>query len=81
MYDEKPKPVKQLNPVDQVLGAPAPEDPSKKKDEKKDEGRHSPEEAYFMAGLFAVIYLVGRWLEPWLVRRRLRAALASPTAD
>ena len=78
--DEKPKPVKQLNPVDQFLGAPAPEDPSKKKDEKKDEGRHSPEEAYFMAGLFAVIYLVGRWLEPWLVRRRLRAALALPTA-
>ena len=29
---------------------------------------------------FAVIYLVGRWLEPWLVRRRLRAALALPTA-
>ena len=79
--DEKPKPVKQLNPVDVFLGAPAPEDPSKKKDDKKDEGRHSPEEAYFMAGLFAVIYLVGRWLEPWLLRRRLRAALASPTTS
>ncbi|WDA41239.1 hypothetical protein [Erythrobacter sp. BLCC-B19] len=79
--DEKPKPVKQLNPVDVFLGAPAPEDPSKKKDEKKDEGRHSPEEAYFMAGLFAVIYLVGRWLEPWLLRRRLRAALALPTTS
>ena len=78
--DEKPKPVKQLNPIDEFLGAPAPEDPNKKKDEKKDEGRHSPDEAYFMAGLFAVIYLVGRWLEPWLVRRRLRAALALPTA-
>ena len=77
--DEKPKPVKQLNPIDEFLGAPAPEDPNKKKDEKKDEGRHSPDEAYFMAGLFAVIYLVGRWLEPWLVRRRLRAALALPT--
>jgi len=76
--DEKPKPVKKLNPVDEFLGAPAPEDPNKKKEEKEDEGRHSPDEAYFMAGLFAVIYLVGRWLEPWLLRRRLRAALAGP---
>lgn len=76
--DAKPKPVKKLNPVDEFLGAPAPEDPSKKKDKKKDEGRHSPDKGYFMAGLFALIYLVGRWLEPWLVRRRLRAALAGP---
>lgn len=75
---DEPKPVKTLNPVDQFLGAPAPEDPNKKKDEKKDEGRHSPEGGYFMAGVFALIYLVGRWLEPWLVRRRLRAALATP---
>jgi len=29
-----------------------------------------------MAGLFAVICLIGRWLEPWLVPRRLRGALA-----
>jgi hypothetical protein len=76
--EDKPKLVKKLNPVDEFLGAPAPEDPNKKKDEKKDEGRHSPDEGYFLAGLFAVIYLVGRWLEPWLVRRRFRAALASP---
>lgn len=77
--DDKPKPVKKLNPVDEFLGAPAPENPNKNKDEKKDdEGRHSPDKGYFMAGLFALIYLVGRWLEPWLVRRRLRAALAGP---
>lgn len=76
--DEKPKPVKNLNPVDEFLGAPAPEDPNKKKDEKKDEGRHSPDEGYALAGIFAAIYLVGRWLEPFLVRRRLRAALAGP---
>ncbi len=79
--EEKPKPVKKLNPVDEFLGAPAPEDPSKKKkDEKKDEGRHSPDEGYVLAGIFAAIYLVGRWLEPFLVRRRLRAALAGPAA-
>ena len=34
---DKPKPVRKLNPVDEFLGAPAPEDPSKKKDEKKDD--------------------------------------------
>jgi hypothetical protein len=80
--DEKPKPVKTLHPIDQFLGAPAPEDPQKKKDEKKGKGRHSPDEAYFMAGLFALIYLVGRWLEPFLVRRRLRTLLAgSPTTS
>jgi hypothetical protein len=79
--DEKKPPVaKKLNPVDEFLGAPAPEDPSKKKkDEKKDEGRHSPDEGYVLAGIFAAIYLVGRWLEPFLVRRRLRAALAAPS--
>jgi hypothetical protein len=77
--EDKPKPVRKLNPVDEFLGAPQPEDPSKKKDKKKDEeGPHSPDKGYFMAGLFALIYAVGRWLEPWLLRRRLRAALARP---
>lgn len=75
--DEKPKPVKTLNPVDEFLGAPAPEDPAKKnKDKKKDEGQHSPDEGYYLAGFFFLVYLVGRWLEPFLARRRLRAALA-----
>jgi hypothetical protein len=80
--EEKPKAVKKLHPIDEFLGAPAPEDPKKKKkEEKQDKGRHSPDEGYAMAGLFALIYLVGRWLEPFLVRRRLRAVLAgSPTA-
>lgn len=80
--DKKPEPVKQLNPVDEFLGAPAPEDPNKKKDEKKDgedkKGRHSPDEGYYLAGFFALVYLAGRWLEPFLLRRRLRAALAGP---
>lgn len=79
--DEKPKEAKKLHPIDEFLGAPDPEDPSKKKDEKKDEGRHSPDEGYALAGIFAVIYLVGRWLEPFLVRRRLRAALAGPPPE
>jgi hypothetical protein len=78
--DEKPKPVRKLNPIDEMLGAPAPEDPNAKKDkDEEEEERHSPVEAYVLAGLFFVIYLVGRVLEPWLVKRRLRAALARPT--
>lgn len=78
--EDKPKPVRKLHPVDQFLGAPAPEDPNKKKKDKKDEdeGRHSPEPGYFLAGLFAALYLLGRWLEPWLARCRFRAALAGP---
>jgi hypothetical protein len=80
--EEKPKPVPTLNPVDAFLGAPTPEDPNAKNDkDKEDEGRHSPDEGYFLAGLFAAIYLVGRWLEPWLLRRRLLAALAREPAD
>lgn len=80
--DKKPPAVKKLNPVDEFLGAPAPEDPSKKKQDKnKDEGQHSPDEGYYLAGFFAVVYLVGRWLEPFLLRRRLRAALAAPQPD
>jgi hypothetical protein len=77
--EEKPKPVRKLNPIDEWLGAPAPEDPNKKKDkEDEEEGTHSPEPGYFLAGLFAALYLLGRWLEPWLARRRFRAALAEP---
>lgn len=76
--EKKPPVVKKLNPVDEFLGAPAPDDPSKKKGAKDKDGRHSPDEGYVLAGIFAAIYLVGRWLEPFLVRRRLRAALAGP---
>lgn len=74
---DKPKAAKKLNPVDEFLGAPAPEDPRKKKDKQKDEGKHSPIPGYVLAGLFFAIYLVGRGIEPWLIRRRLRAALAT----
>lgn len=72
---DKDKPVPKLNPIDEMLGAPPPEDPNKKKDKDKDEGRHSPDRAYVLAGLFFVIYLVGRFLEPWLIRRTFRSAL------
>jgi hypothetical protein len=75
---DKQKPVPKLHPIDEMLGAPAPEDPDKKKKAKekdKDKGPHSPTPAYVLAGLFLAIYLVGRVLEPWLVRRTFRMAI------
>jgi hypothetical protein len=75
--DEKAKPVAELHPLDKLLGAPAPEDPSKQKDEMKDKEKFETMPAYVLAGLFFVLYLVGRVLEPWLLKRTLRAALAA----
>lgn len=57
--------------IDKALGAPAPEKPKK---DKKEEGP-SPTPAYVFAGLFAVLYAVGRWLEQWLVNRLFRRRL------
>ena len=64
--------VLELNPIDKMLGAPAPEKPKK-----GEEGGRKPSAtaAYVFAGIFAFLYVVGRFLEPWLVRRRFRARL------
>lgn len=80
---DKAKPVPKLHPLDQMLGAPAPEDPAKKKKdkEKKDKGKFDPTPAYVLAGLFFVIYCVGRVLEPWLLKRTLRAALSAQAGE
>lgn len=81
--DEKDEEVEkepgELHLVDQMLGAPAPEQPDKNDKEKKDEEDedHSPVKAYGLAGVFALIYLVGRMLEPRLFRSALRKALSS----
>ncbi|WP_240959394.1 hypothetical protein [Novosphingobium olei] len=75
--DEKKEPVLYQNPLDKALGAPAPEKPKddeKKKDAKK-ERKLSPTPGYVFAGIFAVLYIVGRVLEPMLVRRRFRRLL------
>lgn len=68
---DEPK-VLELNPIDKMLGAPAPEKPKK-----GEEGGRKPSAtaAYVFAGIFAFLYVVGRFLEPWLVRRRFRARL------
>jgi hypothetical protein len=70
-----------MNPIDKALGAPAPDKP--KKDEKKDKEKEkdekkgpSPTPAYVFAGIFATLFLVGRILEPWLIRREFRRRLS-----
>jgi hypothetical protein len=81
---DEAKPAPKLHPLDQWLGAPAPESPEEKKKkmkEKKDEGKFNPTPAYVLAGIFFALFLVGRVLEPWLLKRTLRAALASPADE
>lgn len=73
---KKPEPVLYQNPIDKALGAPAPEKP--KEDKKKEGGRGkglSPTPGYVFAGIFALLYVVGRWMEPRLARRRFLRAL------
>lgn len=80
----------QLHWIDELLGAPAPKQPGEEdEEERRGRGRsaergeeevepnHSPETAYAFAGIFSLIYLVGRVLEPYLLKRTLRAALTS----
>ena len=77
--DEKDK-VRELHWIDQMLGAPAPEKPKKdEKEKKKEEGgkdRFSPTSAYVFAGLFALLYVIGRILEDRLIRRRFLRSLS-----
>jgi hypothetical protein len=78
---ERKKGERQLNPIDKMLGAPEPEKPGKDKKEgdkakkEEDEGKHSPMTAYISAGLFAVLYIVGRILEDRLVKRLFKTTL------
>ncbi|MBW8742827.1 MAG: hypothetical protein JF628_00500 [Sphingomonas sp.] len=69
--------VPKLNPIDKFLGAPAPEAP-KKGEEKLSRrgGKPSPTSAYVFASFFAILYVVGRILEAWLVKRLFRRRLA-----
>ena len=80
--EDKDEDQAELHWFDQMLGAPAPEKPDKDKDkaEEKDEedDDYSPKQAYGLAALFALIYLVGRFLEPRLFRRTLRRAISGP---
>lgn len=80
----------ELHWIDQMLGAPErkprgeDDEERARKDGREDgredevEGNHSPTTAYVFAGIFFAIYLVGRALEPYLLKRTFRAALAGP---
>jgi hypothetical protein len=65
-----------MNPIDKALGAPAP-DKSKKDDDGggKKGKKLSPTPGYVFAGIFATLYVVGRILEDWLIRRLFRKSL------
>ncbi|MEE4155271.1 MAG: hypothetical protein V2I27_14025 [Erythrobacter sp.] len=83
---EKEREIK-LHWIDQMLGAPEPkqkdEEEDKKREERgrekkeKDDARHSPDRALYLAALFFVIYCVGRVLEPYLLKRTFRRLVAS----
>lgn len=66
-----------LHPIDQALGAPAPEKPEEKGDKKSEEedDKPSPTPAYVFAALFALLYGVGRVLEAWLIKSVFRKRL------
>ncbi|MFA6114005.1 MAG: hypothetical protein WC729_08430 [Sphingomonas sp.] len=65
------------NPIDKALGSPAPEKPKKDGADKaeKEKKKHSPTAAYVFAGIFAALYLIGRILEAWLVKRLFKKRL------
>lgn len=81
----------ELHWIDQMLGAPEPEQPGEEDEEEKSEdrkkrgeedeeeieGNHSPTRSLYLAGIFFLIYCVGRVLEPYLLKRTFRRALTT----
>ncbi len=67
-----------LNWIDKALGAPAPEKPGKDPTSKQGgNGKQpSPTPAYVFAGIFAVLYVVGRILEDRLIRQVFKKSIA-----
>ncbi|MEM7663595.1 MAG: hypothetical protein AAF292_15235 [Pseudomonadota bacterium] len=98
--EEDEEQVVELHPIDKFLGAPEPKQPDDEEEdasdasgregteeeaEEEEDRKHSPTPAYVFAGIFAVIYLVGRLLEDRLIKRRFRRLLeeepVAATAD
>jgi hypothetical protein len=85
---DKKKVERQMHPIDKFLGAPEPEkkDKPKTKAEKakeaEDKKKLKPTPSYVFAGIFALLYVIGRFLEAWLVnglfRKRLHGASHLP---
>jgi hypothetical protein len=86
--EEKRYAQQELHVIDQFLGAPAPEKPKSEAEKKKEEAEKkakgedeedegpSPTPAYVFATIFAALYIVGRTLEAWLIKRLFRRRLA-----
>lgn len=68
------------NPIDKALGAPAPEQPKKDRAETPSK-KHSPTSAYVFAGMFAVLYAIGRLLEARLARSLFQKRLLGGSAS
>ena len=68
----------QMNPIDKALGAPEP-DPEPTSDAerllKAEEKKPSPTAAYVFAGIFTLLYVVGRFLEDRLIKALFRKSL------
>lgn len=73
--DKKDAVAKELNPIDKFLGAPTPDKPKKDGAKKPEDTKHSPTSAYVFAAMFAVLYVIGRFLEQWLVRSLFKKTL------
>ncbi|OYX67284.1 MAG: hypothetical protein B7Y88_00485 [Sphingomonadales bacterium 32-64-17] len=81
--DEEPAP---HHWIDEALGAPAPETLEQKKQRMEEEGEQKKEKlpttpSYVLAGLFLFLYILGRFLEPFLFRRTLKRALNLELAE
>ena len=72
-HEEKKHPDVPMNPIDKALGAPEPD--KSKKDEAKEDKKLSPTAAYIFAGIFAILYVVGRILEDRLIKARFKSSL------
>ena len=81
--DEEPAP---HHWIDEALGAPTPETLEQKKQRMEEEGEQKKEKlpttpSYVLAGLFLFLYILGRFLEPYLFRRTLKRALNLELAE
>jgi hypothetical protein len=87
--EEKEIAARPQNPIDKFLGAPAPEKPKTEAEKKKEAAKkkangetdepqsdHNPIPAFVFAGIFVALYVGGRILEAWLIKRLFRKLLA-----
>jgi len=64
-----------MNPIDKALGAPAPKKPGTDDKGDEDNKKPTPRPAYVFAGIFAVLYIIGRILEDRLIKSLFKKRL------